>query len=322
MKNSKVTEMIRAAWGKLGVWLIAILLFVVMSLASDKFLTASNLINVVRQVAVTGIVALGATFVVTSGEIDLSQGGVVCLAGCFCAHLMMNVGMNPWIASIITILLSVVAFIFLGSIVAYLDVPSFIATLGFNYVLSGLVLLLTNSKAITGLPENFTKIARGYIFNDSVPIVAIILLALYAFGAYVQRYRVFGRNVAIVGENRQAALLSGINVRLIKVLAFAVGGACSALAGIVLAARLGSGQPSSGSDSSLMALAAVYVGGASKSSVVNTLAGTLIIGMINNGLNLIGLNASFKEIILGTIIVVAVILDIVRSKRAESHIVK
>ena len=158
MKNSKVTEMIRAAWGKLGVWLIAILLFVVMSLASDKFLTASNLINVVRQVAVTGIVALGATFVVTSGEIDLSQGGVVCLAGCFCAHLMMNVGMNPWIASIITILLSVVAFIFLGSIVAYLDVPSFIATLGFNYVLSGLVLLLTNSKAITGLPESFNKI--------------------------------------------------------------------------------------------------------------------------------------------------------------------
>ena len=159
--------------------------------------------------------------------------------------------------------------------------------------------------------------ARGYIFNNTIPIVAIILLVLYAIGAFVQKYTVFGRNVAIVGENRQAAQLSGISVRLIKILAFAVGGACSAFAGVILAARLGSGQPSSGSDSSLMALAAVYVGGASKSSVSNTLAGTLIIGMINNGLNLIGMAAAWKEIILGAIIVVAVILDVLRSKRSS-----
>lgn len=309
--------MIRDIWGRLGVWLIAILLFAVMSFANKNFLTASNLINVIRQVAVTGIVALGATFVVTSGEIDLSQGGVVCLSGCLCAHMMMNMGMNPWIATIITIIINTAAMSFIGCIIAFLNVPSFIATLGFNYALSGLVLLLTNSKAITGLPTNFTDMARGYILNNTIPIVAIILLVLYLAGTFVQKYTVFGRNVAIVGENRQAAQLSGINVRLIKVLAFAVGGACSAFAGIILAARLGSGQPSSGSDSSLMALAAVYVGGASKSSVSNTLAGTLIIGMINNGLNLIGLAAAWKEIILGAIIVIAVVLDILRSKRAR-----
>lgn len=318
MKNNKIIKLFKNIWNKLGVWLIAILLFAVMSIASNRFLTASNLINVIRQVAVTGIVALGATFIVTSGEIDLAQGGVVCLSGCASAYLMMNVGLSPLLASLITIIVSIIVYGLIGSIVAYLGVPSFIATLGFNYALSGLVLMLTNSKAITGLPESFTNIARGYIFGETIPIVAVILLILFAIGAFVQNYLVFGRNVAIVGENRQAAELSGINVRMIKVLAFAVGGACSALAGIVLAARLGSGQPSSGSDSSLMALAAVYVGGASKSSVTNTLAGTFIIGMINNGLNLIGLNASFKEIILGTIIVVAVILDVTRSKKANS----
>ena len=318
MKNNKIVKVLKNVWNKLGVWLIAILLFAAMSLASDRFLSTSNLINVIRQVAVTGIVALGATYVVTSGEIDLAQGGVVCLSGCMCAYLMMNMGFNPFIASLITVIVNTIAYALLGGIVAYLNVPSFIATLGFNYALSGLVLLLTNSKAITGLPESFTFIARGYIFGEKIPFVAIILLVLFALGAFVQNYLVFGRNVAIVGENRQAAELSGINVKLIKVLAFGVGGACSALAGVVLAARLGSGQPSSGSDSSLMALAAVYVGGASKSSVSNTLAGTLIIGMINNGLNLIGLNAAWKEIILGAIIVVAVILDVTRSKKANS----
>ena len=317
MKNSKISGIIKSIWDRLGVWLIAILLFVVMSLASNKFLTANNLINVIRQVAVTGIVALGATFVVTSGEIDLSQGGVVCLSGCLCAYMMMNMGMHPWIATVITVIINTIAMSLIGCIITFLNVPSFIATLGFNYALSGLVLLLTNSKAITGLPSNFTDMARGYIFNNTIPIVAIILLVLFAIGAFVQKYTVFGRNVAIVGANRQAAQLSGISVRLIKVLAFAVGGACSAFAGVILAARLGSGQPSSGSDSSLMALAAVYVGGASKSSVSNTLAGTLIIGMINNGLNLIGMAAAWKEIILGAIIVVAVVLDVMRSKRSS-----
>lgn len=317
MKENKITKILKGIWNKLGVWLITILLFVVMSLATNNFLTVTNLVNVIRQVAVTGIVALGATFIVTSGEIDLAQGGVACLSGCGCAYLMMNSGINPWISILITIIISIIAYGLVGAIVAYLNVPSFIATLGFNYALSGLVLLLTNSKAITGLPENFTNIARGYIFGESVPIVAIILVVLFAIGAFVQKYMVFGRNVAIVGENRQAAELSGINVKLIKVLAFAVGGACSAFAGIVLAARLGSGQPSSGADLSLMALAAVYVGGASNSSVTNTLAGTLIIGMINNGLNLIGLHAAFKEIILGAIIVVAVILDVIRSRKTN-----
>ena len=132
MNKNKASGILKNIWDRLGVWLIAILLFAVMSVASGKFLTANNLINVIRQVAVTGIVALGATFVVTSGEIDLSQGGVVCLSGCVCAYMMMRMGINPWVSTIITVIISTIAMSLIGCIITFLNVPSFIATLGFN----------------------------------------------------------------------------------------------------------------------------------------------------------------------------------------------
>lgn len=318
MNLKKPNVSISKIWNTMGVWLICILLFAIMSISTDKFFEVSNLINIVRQIAVTGVVALGATFVVMSGEIDLSQGGYVCLCGCLCAHMIMKMGMNIYAAIFLTIAISAISMAIVGTVVAYLSVPSFIATLGMQYVLAGLVLLLTNSQPISGLPSEFTVIARGYLFGDAIPVAGVILFVAVLIGAFVLKYTVFGRSIIIVGENRQAANLSGINVPFIKIAAFAVAGACSALGGIILAARLGSGQPSSGSDVSLMALASVYVGGASKGSIFNTLAGTLIIGMINNGLNLLGVSPAWKSITLGLIIIAAVILDIFRSKKASS----
>lgn len=301
----------------MGVWIICILLFVVLSLASDTFCTTSNLVNVLRQIAVTGIVALGATFVVLSGEIDLSQGGVVAFVGCSCAYLICRLNLNSVLAIVAALVFGGVIMGILGAVIAYTKIPSFIATLGMTYIMEGAVLLLTNSKPITGLPEGFKMIARGYVFGV-IPVAAIILVAVFAIGAFVLKYTAFGRNVICVGENPQAARLSGINVEFIKIASFIIAGVCSALGGIVLTARLGSGQPSSGTDVSLMALAAVYVGGASNGSVVNTLAGTLIIGMINNGLNQIGLEAAWKSMVLGLIIILAVVLDVMRSRKATS----
>lgn len=317
MNQKKITNAVSRIWNTMGVWLICILLFTVMSVGNEKFFEVSNLINIVRQIAVTGVVALGATFVVMSGEIDLSQGGYVCLCGCLCAYMIMKMEMNIYAAILLTIAISAVSMALVGVVVAYLHVPSFIATLGMQYVLAGLVLLLTNSQPISGLPSNFTYIARGYIFGDTIPVAGVILFVAVLIGAFVLKYTVFGRRIIVVGENRQAANLSGINVPLTKIAAFAVAGGCSALGGIILAARLGSGQPSSGSDVSLMALASVYVGGASKGSIINTLAGTLIIGMINNGLNLMGVSPAWKSITLGLIIIAAVILDIFRSRKAK-----
>ena len=170
-----------------------------------------------------------------------------------------------------------------GLIVTYLRVQSFISTLGLMYALAGVVILITNSQPVSGLPEPFMILGRGYI--GVIPVPVIILALAYAIGAFILKYTAFGRNVLAVGENKTAAKLSGINVYKIKIMVFAMAGFASALGGIILASRLSSGQPSSGSDVSLLALAAVFVGGASKGSVMNTLAGALIIGLINNGLN-------------------------------------
>lgn len=313
-KSNSGVSMIKKLWSSMGVWLICILLFAVLSISSSTFLTTTNLINILRQIAVTGLVALGATFVVLAGEIDLSQGGMVAFIGCATAFLIVKSGMNMWVAILLSIAFGGIVMGLLGMVIAYLHVPSFIATLGFTYVMEGLVLLLTNSQPIKGLPEGFIKIARGYV--GPIPVAGIILIVAFIIGAFVLKYTKFGRNVLAVGENPQAASLSGINVEWIKVASFIIAGACSALGGIVLAARLGSGQPSSGSDVSLMALAAVFVGGASQGSILNTLAGTLIIGMINNGLNQIGLEAAWKDIALGFIIIGAVVLDVARSRKA------
>lgn len=310
-KINRIGAVFAKVWDRSGVWLACILLFMVLSFSAENFLSSSNIINIIRQICVNGIVALGATFVVLCGDIDLSQGSFVALIGCFCAWLMAKAGYGVLPAIAISLLGGCLIGLFAGLIVSILQVPSFIATLGLMYALAGGVLLLTNSQPISGLPDAFLKIGRGYA--GIIPISVILLLVMFAIGAFVLKYTSFGRNVLAVGENRIAAALSGINVVLTKILVFVIAGFCSALGGIVLSSRLASGQPSSGSDVSLLALAGVFVGGASRGSVLNTLAGTLIIGMINNGLNLMEVNASWQKVALGFIIIAAVALDVTRS---------
>ena len=303
------------AVNNLGVWLVVLGMFILLSIVSDKFLQKDNLINLIRQIAVTGITALGATFIILSGEIDLSSGSMIALMGCVSAALMMKAGLSVAGSFVLTLLIGALIGILMGLTITKLCVPSFITTLGMQYVLQGAVLLLTNSKPITNLPEGFLALGRGYI--GSIPIPAIIMLFVFIVGAFVLKYTKFGRNVLAVGENRNGARLSGISVNRVKITVFGVGGLLSALGGIVLAARLSSGQPTSGSDVTLQALAAVYVGGSTNGSIMTTLAVALIIGMITNGLNLLEVNAYWQKVVLGIIIIVAVAFDILRSLKAE-----
>ncbi len=314
-KSSRFTDTLKYLWNGLGVWLICIIIFILLAVSTKTFLSSNNLINVVRQVAVTGIVALGATFVVLSGEIDLSQGSVVALIGCICAKLIVESGMSVALSIVISLVIGCLIMTVIGVIISVAGVPSFIATLGLQYVILGVVLLLTNSIPIIGLPDSFTYIARGYI--GGIPLSAIILFVVFILGAFALKYFPFGRNVIVVGENPLVAELSGIRVTMTKILVYSLAGVTSSLGGIVLASRLGSGQPSSGTDVSLMALAAVFIGSASKGGVMSTLAGTLIIGMISNGLNLLGVAAAWKNVALGSIIITAVALDVAKSRRAK-----
>ncbi|MGI6424187.1 MAG: ABC transporter permease [Tepidanaerobacteraceae bacterium] len=313
VNEKALKEDFKKIWSKLGVWLVFIFLFLLLSVAvGEKFLTVNNLINVIRQICVNSVVALGATFVVMCSEIDLSQGAMAALIGCICAMLMKS-GAGVILSIIIALLIGTFIGIIMGAIVAYLNVPSFITTLGMMYSLQGVVLLLTNSQPISGLPKSFMILGRGYL--GFVPVPVIIIFICFTIGALVVKYTQFGRNVLSVGENRLAARLSGINVSTIKVSVFALAGFFSALGGVILASRLSSGQPSSGSDLSLQALAAVFIGNASGGSVINTLAGALIMGLISNGLNLMQVNASWQKVALGIIIVGAVSMDILRNSR-------
>ncbi len=310
-KTLKYKTLIRKLWDSLGVWLIFIVLFILLSLLSDNFLTGSNLLNIVRQISVNGIIALGATLVVMSGEIDLSQGSLAALIGCFCAMLMVR-GISPIVAILIALMVGFLIGIIMGVAVAFLKVPSFITTLGMMYSLSGAVLLLTNSQPISGLPESFLVLGRGYLGFIPVPVLITTVVLIVTW--FMIKFLPFGRYTLAIGENENAARLSGINVAKTRVLIFAFAGLASALGGLVLASRLSSGQPSSGSDLSLQALAAVFIGNASGKKVTNTIAGALIMGLINNGLNLMEVNASWQKVALGLILIGAVGLDVVRNK--------
>lgn len=313
-KNSVLSRFTKIA-SDMGAWMLIIVIAIIMTFASDKFLTWDNLINVVRQTSVVSIIALGASFVVLGGEIDLCTGMASTFAGCNTALLMTKAGMPILPAILIALCIGIAIGTFSGFIVTYLGIPAFIGTMGVQYIISGMILLTTNSMPITGLPEEFMVLGRGYLFN-TIPVPVVIMAIFYTIGAIVLSLTPFGRSVIVVGENPEAAKLSGLNVKRTKVLMFTICGFCSAFAGIVQASRLSSGQPGSGADLSMQALAAVYIGGTFKGSMLNTLAGALAWGFVNNSLNLMGVNAHWQKLTLGVIIIVAVLFDIFRSKAA------
>lgn len=322
MKESKspVLQQAKGLLDKLGIWAILALLFLILSITTgDSFLTSSNLINLVRQICVNGVCAIGATVVVCGGEMDLSSGALAALAGCASSMLAVDYGLPTWLAILIAIAGGALIGAFSGCIITFLKVPAFIATLGMMYVLNGFTLLMTRGTPITGLPDDYKFIGRGYL--GPVPFIVVILLVLVALFAFLFKYTQFGRNIVTVGENATSARLSGINVAGIKIAAYACAGALSSLAGIMLMARLGSGQPTAADDLCLTAMAAVFVGGTSaintQGAALKTLAGALFIGMINNGLNLLEVNAYWQKIVLGFIIIGAIALDVYRTAKAS-----
>jgi ribose/xylose/arabinose/galactoside ABC-type transport system permease subunit len=317
IKQSGISSITKRIWklsSLLGVWLVVVLFFIILSLTTETFLTYANLMNVARQICVNALVALGAGYVILGGEIDLSTGTLCAFVGCIAAMLMVS-GMNMWLAIIIAIVIGTLIGCVTGVIVTYLRIPSFIASLGMSYVILGANLLFTNSEPISGLPEPFMILGRGYI-ADVIPVPVIILLLFYIVGAFILRYTPFGRDVISVGENKIAARLSGIDVIKTKILIFAIGGFTASAAGVVLTSRLSSGQPMAAGDIGLTAIAAVFVGGTEKGSALDVLAGSVVLGLVNNGLNLLEVNSYWQKIALGLIITLAVLIDQVRASKA------
>jgi inositol transport system permease protein len=316
---------------KYAIVLIFIAMFVGMTLLTDSFLQPRNLFNVVRQISVVGLIAIGVTMVIITTGIDLSSGSVLALAAVFAASLAQQPGWHdakypglvvPVIVPILVALgVGIVCGAMNGWLIARFKIPPFIATLGMMTVARGFALIYSN-RPVSGLTDAYNFIGQGEIFKV-IPIpgqsplgipIPVIILAVVAIGAHILLNNTrFGRHIYAIGGNEQAALISGLNIGRIKIGVYTIAGLLSGLAGLVLSSRIGSGQPGLAVGIELDAIAAAVIGGTSLSGGIGTIWGTiigaLIIGVLNNGLDLLNVSAYWQTIVKGSIIVVAVIID-------------
>ena len=291
-----------------------IALIVAVSLASPNFLKLENLLNVLRQTSINAAIAMGATFVILTGGIDLSVGAILALAGAFAATLIA--GGHGLASTMLLVLLAGVAIgAVSGLLVTYGAVQPFIATLVSMTVLRGIVLVFSNGTPIDSsggdASDAFATIGDGYVLGLPIPVIIAAIVFAGCWVALTQTR--FGRYVYAIGGNENVARLSGVNVTLVKISVYAVSGLLSGLAGIILTARLESAQPTAGLGYELDAIAAVVVGGTSLAggigSMTGTLIGSLIIGVLSNALNLLDVSSYYQLITKGCVILLAVLVD-------------
>lgn len=285
-----------------------------LSVTTEQFLTADNLLTVARQFSVIGIMAVGMTFVIVAGEIDLSVGSVLALCGCLVAQRVVEHGWPVWLAVPAGLGMGMAAGLLNGWLTVAMKIPSFIITLGTMSILRGLTYVLTQAFPIAGLPEEFRFLGYGTVLGVSVPVVAMGLVAL-AGGTVLGGTRL-GRYVYATGGNIEAARLSGIDTDAVRIFAFALLGTLAGLAGILNAAWVTVAQPVAGAGYELDVIAAVIIGGASfsggKGTVMGTMIGATLMGVLRNGLILVGVDVYWQQVVIGGVIVLAVMLDRLR----------
>lgn len=295
---------------KYGTILIFVGIFILASILSPTFLTEANLTNVLRQVVVVSLLACGVTFIIILGHIDVSLGSVLALCGVLAASVMAMTG-SVILAVVAGIAVGILTGIVNGFVITFFRIPSFIMTLAMTTVARGLVLLYTGGSPVTGLGD-FKVIGQGSL--GPVPISVLILVAVVVVSWILLNKTKFGRYVYAVGGNERAARASGIDPDSIVVKAFIFNGILCGIAGIVLMSRINSGQPAGGVGYEFDAITAVVVGGTSlmggTGTITGTIIGSMIIGVINNILNLMNVSSYWQQIIKGLIIAIAVILDV------------
>ncbi|WP_431225626.1 ABC transporter permease [Serratia sp. L9] len=287
--------------------------------SSNYFLSDDNMLIVLRQISVNGILAIGMTFVIITAGVDLSVGSVLALSGIVAArfattHSGLAIGDTAHavlMPLIVALVIGIICGLINGTILARYRLQPFIVTMGMLSAARGLALLTTNGNPVSQLNNDFRWLGNGYAFGIPVPV--IIFITLFALAWVLLNKTLFGRYVYAVGGNQKSARTSGISVIQIKVLVYTLCAALAGVAGLILTARTGSAQTSAGSAYELDAIAAVVIGGTSMAGGIGTLVGTLfgvlIIGVMNNGLDLLGVQSYYQQIIKGALIVVAVLLD-------------
>lgn len=298
-----------------GVFFILVIEFLIFSLASKSFLTLGNILSVGRQMSFTGIAAIGMTLVMLTGGIDISVGSMLAMAGVLCAKLSADVGLPLWIAVVITLLIGALFGLINGAAVTRLHIPALIATLATQTILKGIAYLLTNAVPVKNLSATYKFLGQGYIFGI-IPVPLIITVALYVLAWWYLDKTYLGRRVYLSGGNEEAARLSGINTKWTITGTYVFSGVFAAIAGVLMAARLGSGQPSVGSGFEMDVITATVLGGISvnggKGKVVNVFVGACIMGVLANGMTMLNINQYLQWIINGLVLLFAVTMSNLR----------
>jgi ribose transport system permease protein len=302
----------RALLQKLGPLAALLALCIGLAFSGPDFLTVGNLLNVMRQVSINAVIAFGMTLVILLGGIDLSVGSILAVSSVVIADLL-QAHCNAGLATLTGILAGALLGTVNGLIVTKGRVAPFIATLGTMTTLRGFALVLANGSPISGFSSNFfSLVGDGYVVG-LVPIPVVWMLVVFAIFWFVMRQTVFGRHIYATGGNAEAAALSGVKTDQVQIWVYTICGATAAMAGVILTSRLNSAQPTAGAGYELDAIAAVVLGGTSLSGgrgwIFGTLVGALLIGVLNNGLNLMGVSSFYQQVIKGGVILLAVLLD-------------
>ena len=303
---------------KLGPFLALLVLCLGLAILSPDFLTIANLFDVMRQVSINAIIAFGMTLVILLGGIDLSVGSILAVSSLVIA-LLMKAGDATALATLIGVLCGAVMGAANGLLVTKGRVAPFIATLGMMTLLRGVALVLCQGSPVSGFSgQIFSALGGGYLAR-LIPLPVVWMLLLFAILWFVLDRTVFGRHIYATGGNSEAAALSGVNVDRVQILVYTLSGLTAAIAGVILTSRLDSAQPTAGAGYELDAITAVVLGGTSLAGgrgwIFGTLLGALLIGVLNNGLNLIGISAFYQQVIKGSVILLAVLLD--RAQKSE-----
>lgn len=314
MKNKKLS--IAAILQEYAIYFILLLLIIVFSVLSDTFFTHENLINILRQVAIMGICSVGMTFVILTGGIDLSVGSVIGVAAIVTARLMVS-GMNPVLACLITLVISVVIGLINAFFVVEIKLPALIATLATQIMLRGVCYILSGGIPIYGFTDKFKVIGQGYV--GFVPVPVIIMAIVFAVGIFVLGWTRYGRRVYGFGNSEEVSRLSGVNVKMIGYSVYIICAALAAIAGIVMLSRVNSAQPNAGDSYEMNVITSVVIGGVSinggEGKLGSVVVGVLIIGVLMNGMVMMNISEYYQWLVKGAVLLFAVSYDKLMSRK-------
>jgi Ribose/xylose/arabinose/galactoside ABC-type transport systems, permease components len=304
---------------KYAMVLVLILLIALFTIGNPLFFSIGNFINVFRQVSMLAIVAIGMTFVLISGGIDLAVGSQLSFIGVLIATLVSVLGINPFIACLIGIAATTFIGMINGIIISKTKVPPLIVTLAMMQILQGLGFIISRGVPVYGLPESLKFLGQGYLGPVPVPIIIMVIIMLA--GAFILNKTYIGRYFYATGSNEEAARLSGLSVTRIKITAYMSSGFFSGIAGIIMMGRINSGNPTAGRSFEMDVLTAAVLGGVSvlggEGKVFGAFIGVLIIGVLSNGLIIMGINEYYQLMIKGLVLLFAVIFDSLNNKKAR-----